>query len=214
MSQLVEREITCPACKQPAEVEVWSAMNVQEDPELKDLLLGGEINITECPACKETFYVDSFVLYHDPANEIMAFVFPMDDEMPRETLAEKMTVDFEATQATLDPDDRLAYGPVCFKGLNELVDFVERDEEVALQGEVVEAIAAEQRLPIRKLRPSQARGQNVPRVLPFMSETGRSERDALMAGLRRLREINDRLSVYNETLDRFSKDAAATLHLS
>lgn len=214
MSQLVEREITCPACKQPVEVEVWSAMNVQDDPELKDLLLGGEINIAECPACKETFYVDSFVLYHDPANEIMAFVFPMGDEMPRETLAEKMSADFEATQATLDPADRLVYGPLCFKGLNELVEFVEKDEEVALQGEVAEAIAAEQRLPIRKLRPSEARHQNVPRVLPFINEKGGSDRDALVAGLRRLHELNDRLSVYNETLDRFSQDSAATIHLS
>jgi len=191
--------------------EVWSAVNVREDPELKDLLLGGELNIVECAACKEPFHVDAFMLYHDPENEIIAFVFPMDETLDKEMMAEKMNLDFEASQATLPENERLAYGPVMLQGLNELVTFVEQEEEVALQGEVLEAIAKENGIPVRHLRPSRARDQELPRALPMLASDGRSDRDALIAGLQRLRELNDRLTVYTETLSRVSKDPSASI---
>jgi hypothetical protein len=214
MSYLAEREIACPACKQPIAAEVWASINVREDPELKDLLLGGEINIVECPACKEAVHVDTFVLYHDPDDEIIAFVFPEDETLTGDLLNEKMNADFDTTQATLPEQDRLSYRPLAFKGLNELVAFVEREDEIALQGEVLLAISSERRLPVRKLRPSVARERNLPRVVPILEEKGKSERDALISGLRRLRELNDRLTVYNDALERLTRQPDVPVRLS
>jgi hypothetical protein len=214
MSNLLERESICPACQQPVMVEVWSAINVREDPELKDLLLGGELNVVECSSCKEPFPVDAFMLYHDPDNEIMAFVFPLDEDLDLELLKEKTSLDFDTSQATLAPADRLTYRPICMKGLDELVRFVEHDDEVALQGDVVAAIAKESKIPVRRLKPWKARQENLPRVLPVIEAPGKNLRDAALAGLRRLHELNNLLTVYNQTLERLSSDVSASVDLS
>ena len=62
MSHLIEHDIECTYCQHPNTVEVWSVINVDLDPELKDLLLGGELNMTECEACHKTFYAEHFLL--------------------------------------------------------------------------------------------------------------------------------------------------------
>jgi hypothetical protein len=177
-------------------------MNVHEDPELKDLLLGGEINMVECNACHEVFYAEAFVLYHDPENELMAMVYPSDQAEMRELLVEKSLADFETSQATLPENERLSYKPVCLFGLNDLVRLVEAVEEEALQSEVTEAIAKERQLPIRKLRPWVARTQELPRVLPVDESKTDNPRQAVIGGLERLKAINDRLTLYNDALAR------------
>ncbi|MBV9080013.1 MAG: hypothetical protein JO102_02720 [Elusimicrobia bacterium] len=214
MSYLAEQEINCPYCKHPQTAELWSVINVREDPELKDLLLGGEVNVVDCEACHEAFFAEHFLLYHDPDNELMAFVFSTNDRENREAMTEKARADFYRGQNELPEAERLAYEPFTFFGFDELLAFVENDEEVGLQGEVVEAISQESRLPVRKLRPSVARRQNLPRVLPFVEEPGRSASESLVTGLRRLRDLNDRLTVYNETLERLSKNPAADLQFA
>src|SRR5438552_3618111 len=98
MSNLVQIEMTCPACKIPNAVEVWSSLNVREDPELKELLLGGEVNMMECKACREVFYAEHFLLYHDPDSELLAFVYPQSYEEKQAEWEEKTRTDFLKTQ--------------------------------------------------------------------------------------------------------------------
>jgi hypothetical protein len=214
MSHISEREVICPACKQPIVAELWSSVNVKEDPELKDLLLGGELNIVECSACREKFHVDTFLLYHDPDNEILAFVFPLDSDLPADELAEKTTADFELSQATLPENEQLKYSPVHIKGLDELVRFVEADDESALQSEVLEAIAKEHDMSLTRLGPWKARQQSLPRLLPVENGEGRSAREAVLAGLKKLKTLNDRLTVYNDVLDRLSADSRLAVEIS
>jgi hypothetical protein len=214
MSYLAQKEVACPACKHPFEADLWSVMNVREDAELKDLLLGGEINMTACPACQEVFHVDAFLLYHDPDNEILAFVYPLDQKQLGELLTEKTMADFVRDQENEPAEKRLAYKPVFFFGLNDLAAFVEKDEEVALQSEVAQAIAEQERWPVRKVRPSLARAQDLPRILPVTDDTNGASRDAVIGGLRRLVETNDRLTVYVDALRRLAADPASAVRLS
>ena len=211
MSHLIQQEIACPHCKHPVEAELWSAMNVHEDPELKDLLLGGEINMVECDACHEVFYAEAFVLYHDPDNELMAMVYPSEQKEMRELLVEKSLADFEASQATLPGNERLSYKPVCLFGLNDLVGLVEAVEEEALQSEVTEAIAKERHLAIRRLRPFVARSQQLPRVLPVDESKAANPRQSVIGGLERLKSINDRLTLYNDALARLTAAPGAEI---
>lgn len=213
MSHLSQVEIACPHCKQPVEVELWTTMNVKEDPELKDMLLGGEINMVECAACKEVFYAESFILYHDPDNQVLGFVYPAEQREMGPLISEKTLVDFEREQAEGPAHLRLDYRPVVFFGLNELVSFVETDEEVALQSEVAEAIATQQGWPFRKVAPFVARSQGLPRVLPVSGDDETGTRGVL-EGLRRLVEHNDRLTVYTDAYRRLSADPAVAVRLS
>ncbi len=188
-------------------------MNVREDPELKDLLLGGEINMVECLSCKEIFYGEAFILYHDPENEIIAFVYPSDKKEFGELLFEKTMADFTKEQAEAPVERKLSYKPVCFFGLNELLQFVEADEEVSLQSEVAEAIARENGLSVKKLRPGLARAQSLPRVIP-VDGSAKDARPSVLSGLKRLTSLNDRLTIYNQALARLEADPAIDVRFS
>ena len=58
MSYLITQDFPCQHCQFPNSVEVWSVVSVREDPELKDLLLGGELNMAECQSCKKVFHAE------------------------------------------------------------------------------------------------------------------------------------------------------------
>src|ERR1051326_2089305 len=109
MSYLITEEIPCTYCQFPNLVEAWSIVNVQEDPELKDLLLGGELNMSECRSCQKIFYAEHFLLYHDPSAELMAFVYPYAFRIEKERYEEKTRSDFEQSQAGAASPQSLSY---------------------------------------------------------------------------------------------------------
>lgn len=195
MSYLSEQDIACPYCKHPNTVELWSTINVHEDPELKDILLGGELNMAECESCHRVFYAEQFLLYHDPDNELMAFVYPSENRDDREAWMEKTKTDFQRSQTA---DNPIPYDPVSLFGLDELVTLVAREEEVSIQGEIVTLLSQQHGFKIKSLKPSIARRQRLPKILPFKEDSRLSARDSVLAALTDLLKINDRLFVYNE----------------
>lgn len=195
MSVLIQREAACTYCKHPNQAEVWSIINVRQDPELKDILIGGELNMAECEACRRIFHIETFLLYHDPDRELMAFVYPYEGRRNAAEWEAKTKADFDASQGTLDAAERLTYEPVSVFGLDELLHIVEREDEAEIQGEIVEALAPENAFNLIKLRPARARLAGVPRVLPTLNG---GTVDAVIAGIDRVLQVNDRLSAYVE----------------
>lgn len=196
MSLLIENEIACLYCKYPNQAEVWSIINVKSDPELKDLLLGGELNMVECQSCKKVFFAEKFLIYHDPDREMMAFVYPYDHRKEREKWEKKTQDDFAMTQLEAEPEGKLKYKPVTFFGLDELVRYVEEDEEVSVQSEIVSIMADQQGFSVRPLRPSLARHQGVPYVVPYLRDSAMPFNKAVLGALGEIEKENDRLSAY------------------
>lgn len=197
---LIEKEIPCTYCQFPNSVEIWSIVNVKEDPELKDLLLGGELNMAECTSCKKIFYAESFMLYHDPDAEMLAFVYPFGNRNERESFEEKTQQDFTALKASSPNAASFTYAPLTFFGLDELVRLIEDEDEMEIQSEIVKAIAPKLKIPVADLRPSVARQQKVPRVVPGFSSSDRFNREQLLSALQRIEDENNRLSVYTRWL--------------
>jgi hypothetical protein len=208
MSLLIEQEIACVHCQHPNAVEVWSAINIKEDPELKDLLLGGEINMAECVSCKEIFYAEHFLLYHDPEAELMAFVYPHDYASEKDRWREKTAADFALSQGTLPQEDQLNYPPLTMFGLDSLAFQVEDEEEMDVQGEIVSLLARDAGLGVHKVRASVAREMKIPRVLPYVMGSGKISRDAVVAALDKIKAMNDRLTVYHTLEERIRQDPA------
>ena len=196
MSYLIHQESACTYCHTPNEVEVWSIVNVKTDPELRDLLLGGELNMAECAFCKEFFYAEHFLLYHDPAYELMAFVYPHDNQEEKAKWEAKTAEDFARTQAEAPPEGKLAYFPVTLFGLDQLVFFVEDEEERSVQAEIVALLAVDHGFRVRALRPWEARQKNVPPIVPYLGADNQIDRVTVLAGLEKLKSVNDRLFVY------------------
>jgi hypothetical protein len=139
VSAFNEIDVTCEECGEEFKGTVWTAVHAAQNPELKDLLLGGELNILFCPKCAHTFFYDHFLLYQDPRLKLVAYVHPIGDEHQREELEVMMHRGFDEAQAAFDPKDRLPYRPVLYFGLDQLKDDVRRREDKLVDEEVAEA---------------------------------------------------------------------------
>ncbi len=78
MSAFNEINVTCENCGEEFKGTIWTAIHAAADPELKQLLLGGELNILFCPKCSHTFFYEHFLLYQDPRIKLVAYVYPPD----------------------------------------------------------------------------------------------------------------------------------------
>lgn len=104
MSRSKQYRITCPSCGAGQEVELYEAVNVVTDPQLKTALMQNWLNRVECPDCDTSFRVDLPLLYSDPQNNIMIHWMPESAEMSCEQILE----DFDQTLDQINeimPDD-------------------------------------------------------------------------------------------------------------
>jgi hypothetical protein len=199
MSTRKLEEIRCP-CGEVFEAELWNAINVTEDPELKEALTAGEINVVCCPACSEVFYAEHFLLYHDAENELLAFVYPSSFAVQAGQLESKMTADFERAMHDLPPEQRLAYNPVLLFGLDALVALMHRDEEENDEAAILEYIAKDAGLSVISLHQYLSRPQHLPKAIPFLPLRSGGQREEILAGLRLLLQKNEHLSLYRTLL--------------
>lgn len=76
MSATSTYTITCPKCEQPEHVELHDAINVTEEPELKEKFLRNQINRVVCSQCDMDFRVDKNLLYTDLERRILCYLMP------------------------------------------------------------------------------------------------------------------------------------------
>lgn len=67
-------DVKCSACGQMAQIQTHPAINVRENPELKEKLLGGELFVWECPHCGKRSLVQYPVTYVDPEARLVLSV--------------------------------------------------------------------------------------------------------------------------------------------
>ena len=60
--------LTCPACGQDFEADVWMLVDAQEQPELAHALREGTLNVVACPHCGNHGPAGAPLLFHDPAS--------------------------------------------------------------------------------------------------------------------------------------------------
>ncbi|MBT8043200.1 MAG: CpXC domain-containing protein [Pontiella sp.] len=96
--------ITCPSCGTPQDVQLYDAVNVETDPQLKDALMHNQLNRVECPDCELSFRVDLPMLYNDPARKILIHWVPETEETAREQILEEFDRSMEEMNSAM-PDD-------------------------------------------------------------------------------------------------------------
>jgi hypothetical protein len=198
MSFAIEDEADCP-CGETFATRVWSSVNLKEDEELRSALLGGALNVVPCSLCKAMVYVDRFLLIHDPDTELLAFIHPKAREADREELQISMLRDTAEAQG-VEGGLKVPYAPLLFFGLESVVDLLKKEEEIADQSAILEALAPELSLKLVKLSPSQARPAGLPWRIPVAS--GAAAVEGLIGGLKTLLAANDRLTIYADLLRR------------
>ena len=192
MSTFNKIDVTCGECGKEFTGILWTAVHAGEDPILKDILLGGELNILMCPKCSHAAYRDHFVLYQDPKAELIAYIYPPDQSGEEEFLRSAMLVSFQEAQKGLEPKERKEYEPILVFGLASFVEMMREENSLAVQSQIAEVICREKGIPYFILRPSEARRLKSMRVIPGT----RGEQTAILKGIQTLLAANPALDRY------------------
>lgn len=116
--------INCPHCGFSYQTPIVNVIDVGQVPELKTLLLSGELNASQCPSCRNVNYVATPILYHDPEHEFLGVYVP---EQMRLSETRRQQLIGDMTRALLDSlpsEKRRGYmlNPQQFLTLDSLVE--------------------------------------------------------------------------------------------
>jgi transcription elongation factor Elf1 len=75
MTMKSTRDVTCTNCGLKTEVVFWNTLNAQINPEDKQLLLEGKVNLFECPSCGHQAWLNTQMLFHDMEQEYVVYLF-------------------------------------------------------------------------------------------------------------------------------------------
>lgn len=109
MTPTLPIQVTCPKCGNKYATQVISIIDVERDPQLKNLLLQGALNTVACPACGTPGRVSAPLLYHDPRKELLMVYVPPELNLPmaeREKLTGSLV---SALMTNVPPEQRKGY---------------------------------------------------------------------------------------------------------
>lgn len=196
MSTFNDIDITCESCGDEFRGTVWVAIHAGLDPKLKDLLRGGELNLIACPHCGHVSFQDRFLIYQDPAAELLAYVYPESQRGQETELRTLMLKGFHDAQAGMPEKARVSYEPLLFFGLESLIEQLQLEEALAEQSQVTQVLCKENKLDFELLKPSLARSMSTMRVLPRAGTRHPPTRSEVLEGLDRLLTLNPALDFY------------------
>ncbi|MBI4051509.1 MAG: hypothetical protein HY400_03285 [Elusimicrobia bacterium] len=204
-------EMRCPGGCQPFEAEVWSFVRGDRDPDLREKIMAGEMNLLICPECNQTFYGEEPLIYYDPSMELFAFVFPASYEKEKSRWQEKMEADFANFQASLPEAQWLHDAPLLFFGIEGLQQMLVEEQGLLDEVEVIEHICVALGLSLYRSCISYARKRHIPSLLPLdgaVESMGKAERlrDRILKGLRKVLATNGQMETYRNYLAELEKN--------
>ncbi len=75
-------QISCPNCSTTFQTDILTIVDVTNQPELKQALLTGRLNVASCPTCGLTSMLGVPLLYHDASKELALVYIPTELNMP------------------------------------------------------------------------------------------------------------------------------------
>lgn len=77
-----QTQIACPNCRQMITANIEQLIDVTQDPQAKQRLLGGVSNTARCPHCGFQGRLATPIVYHDNAKELLLTFFPPELNVP------------------------------------------------------------------------------------------------------------------------------------
>jgi hypothetical protein len=105
----MQTQISCPRCQSPMIADVHQVIDVGQQPELKQRLLSGQLNVAVCPSCGAAGQLSTPVVYHDPQHELFMLYIP--SEMPMDQVEREQWIGRLTRQVVenLPPEKRKGY---------------------------------------------------------------------------------------------------------
>ena len=89
----MQTQITCPNCGTPYVADIHQVIDAARQPQLKEMLLSGQLNVAVCPSCGAGGRIATPLLYHDPDHDLFMVHVPQEmnlDQVRREELIGRM----------------------------------------------------------------------------------------------------------------------------
>ncbi len=102
-------QITCPACQTPYAADVHQIVDVGQNPELKEALIAGYLNVAQCPACGAVTQISGPLLYHDPDHELFMVHVPVEMGLPLQEQEQLIGQMVQRAMDNLPPAERRGY---------------------------------------------------------------------------------------------------------
>jgi hypothetical protein len=74
-------QIQCPNCNTPFQAAVFSIIDLGVNPELRQPLLGGQVNMASCPACGAGGALSAPLMIHDPEHKFLGVLIPQQSQI-------------------------------------------------------------------------------------------------------------------------------------
>lgn len=74
--------VSCPNCRQPVTADLQQVFDLNQDPDAKQRLLSGAVNVIQCPNCRYQGNIATPILYHDPEKELFLTFVPPEMGLP------------------------------------------------------------------------------------------------------------------------------------
>ena len=89
----MQTQITCPNCGTPYVADIHQVIDAARQPQLKEMLLSGQLNVAVCTNCGAGGRIATPLLYHDPNHDLFMVHVPQEmnlDQVRREELIGRM----------------------------------------------------------------------------------------------------------------------------
>ena len=102
-------QIACPQCRQMIEANIEQLVDVTQDPQAKQRLLGGASNTARCPHCGYQGRLATPIVYHDNAKELLLTFFPPELNVPLDEQEKTFGPLIKKVTDSLPPEKRKGY---------------------------------------------------------------------------------------------------------
>jgi hypothetical protein len=119
-------QLTCPSCRSPVRAQVFTLVDVGQQPELKGPLLAGQLNLAVCQSCGTPVMISAPLIYHDPAKQLFLTFFPQQLSASTEDQERFIGDATRLISRTLPQDAARGYllAPRRFLTLNSLIEAI------------------------------------------------------------------------------------------
>jgi len=200
-------EIICD-CGETFEAELWTAVSVSDNPELKDLILSGEFNLVSCPKCNQIFYWEHFFVYQDIKSELVAYVYPKQYEKQAVEYRNYMLQNFKQVADSMKDIIKIDFEPILYFGIEDLAQTLKAEEYLKDEIQILNFIARRIDLDVIQIKPSMARKLCILNTIPKTIKSTKDIKRDIITGLEILLGYNPNLIEYEKFLARIKKNTS------
>jgi len=102
-------QIACPQCRQMITANIEQLIDVTQDPQAKQRLLGGASNAARCPHCGYQGRLATPIVYHDNEKELLLTFFPPELNVPLNEQEKTLGPLIKKVTESLPPEKRKGY---------------------------------------------------------------------------------------------------------